>query len=111
VIDRAGLLDPSGTAHSTTVSMPVRRKAVRGTIVAVSRRRTCPVPGTRQVRFRHPRDALFRGFGHTRCKDEAARRRVATPKRKDHVPTWLWIVIIVIVVLAALGYFRRGRSG
>jgi len=26
------------------------------------------------------------------------------------VPTWLWIVIIVIVVLAALGYFRRGRA-
>jgi Ni,Fe-hydrogenase I cytochrome b subunit len=29
--------------------------------------------------------------------------------RKDHVPTWLWIVIIVIVVLAVLGYFGRGR--
>jgi len=25
------------------------------------------------------------------------------------MPTWLWIVIIVIVVLAALGYFGRGR--
>ncbi len=40
----------------------------------------------------------------------STRRRVATPNRKDHVPTWLWIVIIVIVVLAALGYFRRGRA-
>jgi hypothetical protein len=29
--------------------------------------------------------------------------------RKDHVPTWLWIVIIVVVVLAVLGYFGRGR--
>jgi len=26
------------------------------------------------------------------------------------MPTWLWIVLIVIVVLAALGYFRRGRA-
>jgi tRNA-splicing ligase RtcB (3'-phosphate/5'-hydroxy nucleic acid ligase) len=33
----------------------------------------------------------------------------ARSQRKDHVPTWLWIVIIVIVVLAVLGYFGRGR--
>jgi len=25
------------------------------------------------------------------------------------VPNWLWIVIIVILVLAALGYFGKGR--
>lgn len=30
-------------------------------------------------------------------------------QRKDYVPTWLWIIIIVIVLLAVLGYFRRGR--
>jgi hypothetical protein len=33
----------------------------------------------------------------------------ACSRRKDHVPTWLWIVIIVIVVLAIAGYFGRGR--
>ena len=33
----------------------------------------------------------------------------ACSQRKDHVPTWLWIVIIAIVVLAILGYFGRGR--
>ncbi len=27
------------------------------------------------------------------------------------MPGWLWIVIIVIVVLALLGYFSRGRMG
>lgn len=32
----------------------------------------------------------------------------ALPKRKDRVSV-LWIVIIVIVVLALLGYFGRGR--
>jgi hypothetical protein len=27
------------------------------------------------------------------------------------MPGWLWIVIIVIVVLALLGFFTRGRMG
>jgi len=27
------------------------------------------------------------------------------------VATWLWIVIIVIVALAVLSYFRRKRAG
>jgi hypothetical protein len=27
------------------------------------------------------------------------------------MPGWLWILIIVIVVLALLGYFGRGRFG
>jgi hypothetical protein len=31
------------------------------------------------------------------------------PNERNHVSTWLWIVIIVIVVLAILGYFGRGR--
>jgi hypothetical protein len=30
---------------------------------------------------------------------------------RDHVPTWLWIIIIVIVVLAVLGFIRWRRSG
>jgi hypothetical protein len=30
-------------------------------------------------------------------------------QRKEHVPTWLLIVIVVILVLALLGYFGRGR--
>jgi uncharacterized membrane protein YqiK len=34
---------------------------------------------------------------------------VARPERKDHMPTWLLIVIIVLVVLALLGFFGRGR--
>ena len=55
VIDRAGLLDPSGTAHWATVSVLVWRTAARGKIVAVLTRGTRPVPGTRQVRFRHLR--------------------------------------------------------
>ena len=26
------------------------------------------------------------------------------------MPNWLWIVIVVVVALAAFGYFRRGRT-
>jgi t-SNARE complex subunit (syntaxin) len=33
----------------------------------------------------------------------------ARSQRKDHVPTWLWIVIIVIVAALVIGYFGRGR--
>jgi len=25
------------------------------------------------------------------------------------MPTWLWIVIIVLIILAVLGFFGRGR--
>jgi hypothetical protein len=34
----------------------------------------------------------------------------AAPKeRTDHMPNWLWVVIIVVVVLFVLGFFGRGR--
>jgi hypothetical protein len=49
-------------------------------------------------------------WARTRCKCWSAHRRVDSFKRKDYVPTWLWIVIIIVVVLAAFGYFRRGRT-
>ena len=40
------------------------------------------------------------------CVRVGSRRQA--PKRKDHVSI-LWIIIIVILVLAVLGYFGRGR--
>ena len=33
------------------------------------------------------------------------------PSREQQVPSLIWIIIIVIVVLALLGYFGRGRFG
>jgi hypothetical protein len=40
--------------------------------------------------------------------DGSARRRVRTVRTRDHVSTWLWIVIIVFAVIT-VGYFARGR--
>lgn len=44
-----------------------------------------------------------------RCKTDRLAVESARSYGKDHVPNWLWVVIIVIVVLALLGFFGRGR--
>jgi len=38
-------------------------------------------------------------------------RSMHKPSREQQVPSLIWIIIIVIVVLALLGYFGRGRFG
>jgi hypothetical protein len=55
------------------------------------------------------RGALFPSVGSARCKADRLAVESARSQRKDHVPTWLWVVIIVVVVLAVLGFFGRGR--
>jgi cobalamin biosynthesis Mg chelatase CobN len=47
----------------------------------------------------------FRAVG--RC--EPRERPIAPNSRERHMPDLLWIVIVVLVVLALLGYFGRGR--
>jgi flagellar basal body-associated protein FliL len=37
-------------------------------------------------------------------------RRTKSPKERV-VPNLIWIIIVVLVVLALLGYFGRGRFG
>ena len=43
----------------------------------------------------------------------SSRRRLAvesaSSQRRDHVPTWLWIAIVVLIVVAIFGYRRRAR--
>lgn len=38
-------------------------------------------------------------------------RPMHEPSREQPVPNLIWIIIVVLVVLALLGYFGRGRFG
>jgi cobalamin biosynthesis Mg chelatase CobN len=69
-----------------------------------------PHPRAARVSARPGASRSHRSVVRTHLRRRPARRRVGNaPQRKDHVPTWLWIVIIIVVALAILGYFGRGR--
>jgi hypothetical protein len=69
-----------------------------------------PHPRAARVRARPSASRSHRSVGpHTFANTGRLVVESACSQRKDHVPTWLWIVIIVIVALAVLGYFGRGR--
>jgi hypothetical protein len=43
------------------------------------------------------------------CRCRSARRKVEHAPNERITVSWLWIILIVILVLAVLGYFGRGR--
>jgi cobalamin biosynthesis Mg chelatase CobN len=104
---------PSGSPKpSATAANPAPRERTRRPTRSFTQARACTAASSHGSRARSPEREPFpsqRRPAHV-CEDGSARRRVGNvPQRKDHVPTWLWIVIIIVVALAILGYFGRGR--
>jgi hypothetical protein len=90
--DRSRIAAAVSLTVSPGIALPEVRRDVAepGAAVFIKRR---PVPSV----------------GSARCKTDRLAVESARSQRKDHVPTWLWVVIIVVVVLAVLGFFGRGR--
>jgi hypothetical protein len=90
--DRSRIAAAVSLTVSPVIALPEVRRDVAepGAAVFIKRR---PVPSV----------------GSARCKTDRLAVESARSQRKDHVPTWLWVVIIVVVVLAVLGFFGRGR--